>query len=289
MLKVLFCRGIPASGKSTWAKSFCEKHHNWVRVSRDDLRNMRKPYWLPKQENLITQWERDLIVSALRFQKNVIVDATNLNKDFNESTKFYIEREFGKVIFEYKDFTDVSLEECIKRDLKRPNSVGEKVIRGFYNKYLNPVQPIIQDKSLPKAWIFDIDGTLALFDGRNPFDYDKCDADLPNKPVVDIVNNFYNARYNIIFVSGREDRCKKKTIDWLAKYTFLEKEYIKNHLYMRKTGDRRKDYIVKKEMFDLYFNDKYYIEGIVDDRPQVIRMWKQLGLFVLNVGSGNEF
>src|SRR6185295_16122559 len=270
MQKVIFTIGLPASGKSTWSKDFAEKHINYVRVNRDDLRNMRGKYWLPKQEDLITVWERDCICSALYEGYNVIVDATNLNQKFMEQTKAHILATGVEVKFEYQDFTHVPLEECIKNDLKRPNSVGEKVIRKFYNNFLRPKYDVIRDDTLPKALIVDLDGTLAIHNGRSPYEESKCDTDLVNKVIQGIIFNYYGFGYQIIFVSGRRDKVELKTRPWL-----LDKVNFSTFLlYMRKTGDERNDSIVKREIFMEHINGKYNVEFILDDRSRVIDMWR---------------
>ena len=47
---------------------------------------------------------------------------------------------------EFKDFFDISLEECIERDSKRENPIGEKVITETYNKYKDTIE------KLKKSW-----------------------------------------------------------------------------------------------------------------------------------------
>lgn len=285
-MKVIFTSGLPGSGKSTWAKEYCIKNKDWVRVNRDDLRNMRGQYWLPKDEGLINSWERSFVKIAIGRNKNVIVDATNFNKKYKATMKHEI-IEYCKDIgvqepeFETK-FFDVSIEECIKRDMKRPNSVGEKVIRDMYNRYLKKNIKIQQDKTLPRAIICDLDGTLCLHNGRSPFEYDKCDTDLVNKPVRDILLGLLSTRH-FIFMSGREDSCKKKSIEWIKDNLLIESFEV----YMRKTGDYRKDSIVKKELFDNHIKDKYYVEFVLDDRNQVVEMWRDLGLTCLQVAEGD--
>lgn len=123
-MKVIFTQGLPASGKSTWAKDYCKNNHNWIRVNRDDLRHMRGQYWIPKQEELITDWEHNCIINALDRGFNVIVDATNFNIKYLDNLKRIITLKH-LVDFEIK-FFDITLEEAIKRDLERCNSVGEK-------------------------------------------------------------------------------------------------------------------------------------------------------------------
>jgi hypothetical protein len=46
---------------------------------------------------------------------------------------------------------------------------------------------------------------------------------------------------------------------------------------------------VKNQMLDTYFPDKNVIRAVIDDRPSVIRMWRENGLDVIDVGKGIEF
>lgn len=41
---------------------------------------------------------------------------------------------------------------------------------------------------------------------------------------------------------------------------------------MRKTGDSRKDFLIKKEIYENELKDKYNILAIFDDRQQVVDM-----------------
>ena len=59
---------------------------------------------------------------------------------------------------------------------------------------------------------------------------------------------------------------------------------------MRKDGDYRKDTIVKGEMYDQMLADGYEPTMVFDDRPSVLRMWREIdGLKVIDVGDGLEF
>lgn len=187
-MNVIFTKGLPASGKSTWAKEFCSKNTNWVRVNRDDLRNMRGKYWLPKDEGFITKLEVNFILTALGSGKDVIVDATNLNAKYLSTTKHTIRLEFPKVKITERSFLDVSLKTCLDRDAIRANSVGKAVIQGMYDKYLLKRDLYVADKSKQDAYIFDIDGTIAEMVSRGPFDWDKVDKDKVNEDVAEVLN-----------------------------------------------------------------------------------------------------
>ena len=56
---------------------------------------------------------------------------------------------------------------------------------------------------------------------------------------------------------------------------------------MRATGDQRRDSIVKLEIFDQEIRDRYHVIGVFDDRQQVVRMWRALGLTVFQVAEGD--
>lgn len=135
MNKLIICRGIPASGKTFWAKKWVlEDPEHRVRINQDDIRLMLGKYWVPSREKLVQEIQFDAIVEALSRGFNVVIDNTNLNKkvldQFDRLIKTYEDYEI-----EYKDFFDTSLSVCIERDKNRDLQVTEKVIRSFYNNY----------------------------------------------------------------------------------------------------------------------------------------------------------
>lgn len=281
-MKVIFTKGLPASGKTTWARQYVEKNTDWVRVSRDDLRNMRGKYWIPKQEKMITLWERMCTIQALKLGHNVIVDATNLNPTYNADFRKVVENAVPEVVIEFKSFKDVPLEECIKRDLKRANSVGAGVITNMYNKYLAvPIQAYRGDSSLPSAIIVDVDGTLAAHtSNRSPYDWNRVKEDTIIESVRNIVN-MATAEHKIIIFTGRDGVCEADTKQWLKD----NKVYF-DEFYIRPEGNQEKDFVIKERLFDNHIKDKYNVKYILDDRPQVIKMWHNKGLFVLNCQQG---
>ena len=138
MNKIIICRGIPASGKSTWAKQWVlEDPEHRIRINQDDIRNMLGKYWVPSRENLVSYINNAIITKAVSLNYDIVIDNINLNP----KNILYIEDIIllcnMKYIIEYKDFFDVPLSVCIERDKKRTNSIGEEVIRSFYNRYKN--------------------------------------------------------------------------------------------------------------------------------------------------------
>lgn len=133
-------------------------------------------------------------------------------------------------------------------------------------------------------FIFDIDGTLANHKGiRGPFEEHKVHLDNPIDPVWKVLRALaYD--YKIVFVSGRTDACREKTLDWLQYYA--EQDLGEIELHMRKSGDQRKDSIVKKEIYDEFIFPNYNIVGVFDDRLQVCRMLYDNGIFCFNVNQG---
>ncbi|MGI8419395.1 MAG: LNS2 domain-containing protein [Candidatus Levyibacteriota bacterium] len=134
-----------------------------------------------------------------------------------------------------------------------------------------------------KAIICDIDGTLADKGTRFPFDYEKVDQDTVKQAVAESIRLFHVARYKIIIFSGREDISEEKTIAWLQ-----TNDIPYEALYMRKAKDFRKDAVIKKELYEKYVMGKYEVLFVLDDRDQVVEMWrKDLGLPCFQVDYGN--
>ncbi|HLO48594.1 MAG TPA: AAA family ATPase [Kamptonema sp.] len=281
MKRIIVLVGLPASGKSKFANDLLlSEPGRWVRTNKDLLREMaHASYWSPGNEKFILKLRDAIILMALEDGKNVIVDDTN----FGPHIEHIKELVKGKAVVEVNDsFLEVPLEECIKRDLKRLNSVGKDVILKMYNKYVRvPVPPPEYNPELPEAIIVDMDGTLALLNGRNPYDASNCDRDLPNQPVLDTVRK-WQSTIKIIVVSGRTDNCQPQTERWLQQYGV---KYTS--LYMRKTGDQRKDSIIKAEFYHQHIEGKFNIRFVLDDRQQVVDMWRSLGLTVFQVAEGD--
>jgi len=149
------------------------------------------------------------------------------------------------------------------------------------------VKPAIQDPLLPKCILVDIDGTVASMSDRSPFDWKKVHLDEPKHPVINVVKAMKTAGYAIVFLSGRDSISRADTISWLEKHIgWLEGQDYS--LFMRPINDSQKDSIVKRELFDNHIQGQYYVEVVLDDRDQVVALWRNdLGLTCLQVAYGN--
>ena len=137
-------------------------------------------------------------------------------------------------------------------------------------------------QDLKEAIIVDIDGTLSLANDRNPYDATKSILDFPNIPVMNLVE-IMSKTHTIILMTGREEQSRDVTIK------FLERNNVTySLLLMRKNGDYRQDKIIKKELYKEFIKDKYFVEFVLDDRDQVIEMWRHdLGLPCFQVYYGD--
>ncbi|WP_166925697.1 phosphatase domain-containing protein [Flavobacterium poyangense] len=275
MRKVILMRGLPGSGKSTLAKKIIsENPETYKRINRDDLRAMFDNGIVTKSNEKFVKKVRDLlIVMALEEGKSIVIDDTNLS-DTNLKRISQLVREYNgkfneEVTVEVQEVnTDVKV--CIERDALREKPVGEKVIRKMHSQFFKDSPEYrIQNPDLPKAIICDLDGTLALMNGRNPFDASKCDLDELNEPVANVLKNYKKLGYRILLVSGREDRYKEPTLRFLEKH-----EITFDALIMRKTNDHRKDSIIKTEIYNESIKEKYFVEFVLDDRNQVVDTWR---------------
>ncbi len=287
MPKVLILKGLPGSGKSFWGKDYIKLNPNTKRINKDLLREMLDfSEWNDRNEKLILQVRDTLLKKFIVDGYDVIIDDTNLSPKHEKRIKSILSKEIEIKIIDH--FLKIPVEKCIERDSLRDKPVGEDIIRQMYKQFISSnsfseisLHQLQYKKGREEVIIVDIDGTLALHNGRSPFEYNKCDTDLPNIPIINIVNQL---RYRIIIVSGREDYSAEKTKNWLN-----NNNVSYNDIYMRKSGDYRKDTIIKKEIYKNYIEGKYNVAMVIDDRPKVIRMWKELNLPVFDVGKGVEF
>jgi predicted kinase len=134
MATLTITRGLPGSGKTTWAR----KQRGAVRVNRDDLRRMLHGgmVGLGWAEVQVTIAQRSLVDALLRAGLNVICDDTNLRSRY-VSDLAALAATCG-ADFVVRDFTDVPVDECVARDAARepPEMVGEEAIRAMWRRHI---------------------------------------------------------------------------------------------------------------------------------------------------------
>lgn len=296
-------RGLPASGKSTFAKNIVTLNENWVNLERDQIRDQlfNSRELIPARENIVTSVQFAMAKAAVAAGQNIIVSDLNLRAQYvRKWAKFAAENGMD---WDVSKFDAISVDECVRRDARRTGSahLGEKVIRDIAKKFLAKgkisdvdvsaelnntldVEPYDNPKNLPSAVIVDIDGTLTQMADRSPYDWMRVGEDTPVDAVIDAVGSAYQSGHEIIVMSGRDGSCRDITHEWLV--TGLEK-VNDFQLHMRAEGDNRKDDLVKYELFNENIRGKYHVKYILDDRTQVISMWRKLGLNAFQVAPGD--
>ena len=274
--------GCPGAGKSTYAEWIVRTESKTMRISRDEIRfSQFKEVMDAASESMISKIINGQVKTLLTNGWNVILDNCHTKLDYIKQPI----NDFSELAnIEFKLF-DLPLDELFNRNLMRKRSVPKKVIENMYQqlqdvkdkfdfKTIKKTDKIVeystQNPALPKAILCDLDGTLALMNGRNPFDASTCEHDLLNEPVANVLKNYNSLGYKIVLVSGREDRYKEQTIRFLNKH-----EITYHDLIMRKTKDNRKDSIINTEIYNEFIKDQYFVEFVLDDRNQVVDTWRK--------------
>ena len=142
--------------------------------------------------------------------------------------------------------------------------------------------------------VCDLDGTLCNIDHRLHFvqvaegaprvansgdiiyprkDWNSFFAGVPNdtvnKPVLEVLERFQFEGFKIIFSSGRPERCRADTVQWFYKHTDLFED--------TKAG----------ETISAELRHKDRVLFVLDDRDQVVDMWRRNGLTCFQVAEGD--
>lgn len=306
---LLLTRGIPGSGKSTFAKQWvAQDPANRVRANRDNIRYelYGKYSGLSKdQEGKITQVEHSLIRKALKQNKNVIVDDMNLTQRFLKP--YYVMSAESGVKLAHKDFP-VALDEVLRRNANRDRKVPEDVIRKIYNNYLGPngqfhhfdgdyasqIKSFVAPDTRKQVIGFDMDGTLSDTRSIQHFvkgkhrDFDAFHRSSlftpPNSEVFKFAMDAHRAGFPLIITTARNEAYREVTQLWLDRLNFPYE-----NIFMRADGDFRPDYVVKNEMLHEQIMPYYDILRMADDNPQAVNNWIDNGIEVTVVpGFGEE-
>lgn len=148
-----------------------------------------------------------------------------------------------------------------------------------------------------KCYIFDIDGTMAdaahrmyhLSKDKPSWDDFFADAmdDNPIEGVVELykaimsLRSVYLTNLQIVCVTGRKEKQRKLTLDWLMKVTY----HLPDALYMRGNADHREDYVVKEDILDQMILDGYDPIMAFEDRNSVVDMWRRRGILTAHMAA----
>jgi predicted kinase len=312
---ILLLVGIPGSGKSTFAKEHVREHPDSKRVNKDELRFMIHDEDFStfdrRKEDFVVACRDHVIRQALKDGYNVLVDDTNIEvKHYTRVLK--IAETFAQdrgiaVTVQVKVF-DTPLDECLRRNALRVGKmrIPDEVIRKMFGRLRG--SPLLKTKGvtfgaaptrrlytpgLPECIVTDMDGTASLLGGRNPYDARGCINDPPNVPVIGLLRDLMD-RYAIIVVSGREDKDQAETEEWLRSQGVRFYDPSRDTklvgivaVHLRKTGDQRKDAIIKREIYEAHILPYYNIKFVLDDRNQVVEAIRGMGIPVFQVAPGD--
>lgn len=283
-MKLTVLRGLPASGKSSYAYKAVRSEGNTFRLNRDTAREeLFFSEWSGKREEKIIKLEEIKAKYLLENGVNVIIDNTHLReKDINRWKQF---SEKNNVRFEVESFLDVPVEECVSRDELRDKSVGKAVIHrmALFAGLIN-----FGDKPIV---ICDYDGTLSSGIHREHLVknekkdwktyFSLCSQDEPIDFVIRWIREL--AKENTIcIVSGRPDSTQFDSMDWLDRYNVPYQ-----YLFMRQSSDKRSDVEVKTDILNHLPKSKILMA--LDDRPIVVEeVWRKNGIKVYPVRGSIE-
>ena len=267
---------LPGSWKSTRANK-----QEWYKVFSRDTVRLENP-WM--KEEWIKQLELEFI---FQWYNKIIIDNTHMNpKSLEKITIFCINEWYSTEICDMFDMMWCDERQYLEKSIKQ-NKLREKVVPNsvIYQMYL-------QNYGRRKKYIIcDIDWTIANLDHRlhyiknKPKDheafYSSVWQDLPIQQTIDIINSFY-WQYDIVLMSWRRNWCCEDTEHWLAKH------WVKyDYLLMRNSFDFRDDVDVKRDLYNFCLKYKY-VYFVIDDRKRVVDLWKEIGLYTIDVRQTSE-
>jgi len=280
-LQVWVLVGVSAIHKQAFAKNILNSEDNWMFVDREHFRymNFADEKMGVRKENLITEMILSSISGLLVKRSNVVTDIASFKKDHYEE----LVRRFNHLATITFDIIDAEDFIPKKKDINDLNALKENFDFSFRPQLIEEQKVLEQNSLLPKAIICDLDGTLSFLNGRSSFDASKSDEDILNIPVANVLKNYTTLGYKILLVTGRYERYRRPTLK------FLEKHGIHyDALWMRANNDFRKDAVVKTELFVSEIQSNYFVEFVLDDRNQVVDMWrKDIGLPCFQVNYGD--
>lgn len=304
-------RGLPGSGKSTHAKAVAHTFGAVV-LSRDSMRDMLYPsshdgVLAGSEEMLISETLRAMAVRLLGAGAEVVIDATNLRDKY---VREWMALAHGRGHdFHVVDFRQCPLAVALERNAERSRPVPEDVIRDMHQRLVKGrdfhadnrriatevmeakgtvgIVPAPEyDPTLPDAYVFDLDGTLALkHESRDIYDASKAHLDYVNEGVAEVLDRLRGgADVNIIYCTARHEQDRDATQGWLEDH--FDFDVAEGDVLLMRQEKGVKDSKIKLDLYDRHIRGQYNVLGVFDDRDQVVALWRELGLTCFQVADG---
>ena len=137
---------------------------------------------------------------------------------------------------------------------------------------------------LPSVVICDLDATLALHQGREPFEWDLLKTDKID-PRLRLVLNNYMALHKVVFITGRPESARLATTEWLQDpENKLHDNWV---LYMRKNNDFSHGDDYKEKVYREKIEGKYNVLCVFEDSNKCVSRWRELGLLTCQVENSD--
>lgn len=304
MSKIVFLRGIPGSGKSTYARDLVTRE-GYTRVNLDAIRAMLGLEYSPEAEKMAKQIHDSVVIRAVKAGHDVVIDNTHINDATPKSVITMLWENGLDVEYDLVDIQE-SLEECVRRNQERARRPSKNdsaevpyevitrmhsqlegrrkagtlwTIEGITSK-LPKIEKYEPNPLLRPTVIVDIDGTLARHH-RSPYDYDSLASDALYDDVGRAVLSLWKHGLHVIVCSGRPEDYRKATVRWLR-----DQGVPFDELFMRSSGDDRRDSIIKLEIFNKNIRNWFDVQFCIDDRDRVVSLYRALGLRCWQVAEG---
>lgn len=286
--------GIPGSGKTTFRNKLVAEQ-GAVYTNKDDIRKLHSDVVKKMKrgdfEQMVHKEEMVNLAKLLDAGHDLVVyDNTNLSSKYITGVEA-VAVKYGYTVEVHFMMDSMSVELCHRRNTGRPvaehvpayivETMAEKFVGLWFNYQVKAKNLKIAKNDRKKAIIVDLDGTLAHMGSRGAFEWLRVGEDTVDEHVRDLVWFYHRKGWTIIACSGRDAVCREQTEKWM-----VDNKIPFDYLFMRPVDDMRKDVYIKLEIYLNDIMEHFDVQVCLDDRLQVVRAWRGIGLKCLQVQSG---
>ena len=301
--QIILLQGPPRSGKTTWARKHWNEAPTDICVHMISTRDLSwestdKGYIINTLGSVLETERQTILDKFNRYPHlswDIIVDAYNINprriqefeKLANETgAELVIKQLYVPYAESYKRNKEIGVraKEYIPRDV-----IAKSYDTFYHERYrdeLTDKRVIRQpEPTLPLCIICDLDATLALHQGREPFEWGRLLTDKIDPRLRDLLNFHMANGTKVFFLTGRNKCAQRDTLKWLQD----PKQGLNNRweLITRSQRDFSSGEVYKRKMYEQQIQDKYNVLCVFEDSNKCVSMWRELGLLTCQVANSD--